>query len=259
MSSKQHIFSIMTSLIMCSFAWLTITFNSPSAMSSVTEPSSLRCSSVFVAPDLNATKAITVAEDPEHLFFKTNRLELRPLAPVSIAEAMDILANPEVVKMSGVRVRRIDAVMILGLGGISLEEEKNSDQPLINFGIYKGHKLIGISQLGITNETNDAVLEVRKANEKWLSVSYQFLPSEWGRGYATEALQRIFRIAFEDLKAHGIHASVRSTNLGSQRVLNKFGFTELETSTRSNSSSHEMNELGSASNNNEIHFYLRVN
>ena len=47
----------------------------------------------------------------------------------------------------------------------------------------------------------------------------------WGHGYMTEAVQLICPWAFEHLKLHSIYAEAHFTNLASQRVLEKSGFT----------------------------------
>lgn len=64
----------------------------------------------------------------------------------------------------------------------------------------------------------------------YLEVSYQFLPSWWGKGYATEAVQLIVNYALNDLKLSKIVAETQTANTSSCRLLEKLGM-ELERTT----------------------------
>ena len=48
----------------------------------------------------------------------------------------------------------------------------------------------------------------------------------WGKGLATNAIQGAMKTAFEDLNIERIEAYVDPTNIGSQRALEKNGFTQ---------------------------------
>ena len=52
----------------------------------------------------------------------------------------------------------------------------------------------------------------------WLGTRY------WGKGYATEAVRALIDHAFTELDHKALHSSVRVTNPGSRRVLEKCGF-----------------------------------
>jgi RimJ/RimL family protein N-acetyltransferase len=52
----------------------------------------------------------------------------------------------------------------------------------------------------------------------WLGVAY------WGKGYATEAVRAVIDYAFTDLDPEALASSVRVTNPGSRRILEKCGF-----------------------------------
>lgn len=54
-------------------------------------------------------------------------------------------------------------------------------------------------------------------------VSYQLLPKWWGRGYATEVVQRIVKYAFEDLGLAKVVAETQIANKASCRLLEKSG------------------------------------
>ena len=56
-----------------------------------------------------------------------------------------------------------------------------------------------------------------------IEVGYLFLPSVWGRGYATEACARLLAFAFEETTLDEIVATTDPENAKSQNVLRKCG------------------------------------
>ncbi len=57
-------------------------------------------------------------------------------------------------------------------------------------------------------------------------VWYKLHSNFWGKGYATESLNRILRFGFSELGLHRIEAGCAVENLGSIRVLEKAGMTK---------------------------------
>lgn len=57
----------------------------------------------------------------------------------------------------------------------------------------------------------------------YLEVSYQLLPNWWGKGYASEAVQRMIRFAFNELKQKKLVAETQTANISSCRLLEKLG------------------------------------
>lgn len=62
-------------------------------------------------------------------------------------------------------------------------------------------------------------LPKNKIGEVW----YKLHPDHWGRGIATEALQRILSFGFRELRLHRIEAGCAVDNIASARVLEKAG------------------------------------
>lgn len=60
--------------------------------------------------------------------------------------------------------------------------------------------------------------------ERWFELGYWVVPSDWGKGIATEAAHAVCRAAFRTLRMHRIEAHVYSFNPRSARVLRKIGF-----------------------------------
>ncbi len=54
-------------------------------------------------------------------------------------------------------------------------------------------------------------------------VGYIIHPDHAGRGYATEAVRQLLRIAFDDLGLHRVVGRLEARNLASARVLEKLG------------------------------------
>ena len=59
-----------------------------------------------------------------------------------------------------------------------------------------------------------------------VEVGYFLRRSAWGMGYATEACQRIIRMAFEDSSLTEVVATFEAGNVASQHVLEKAGFVD---------------------------------
>ena len=64
---------------------------------------------------------------------------------------------------------------------------------------------------------------------KWLKendeidLGYRYMPSAWGKGYATEAAQHTLNYGLQELQLKKIIAHAHIDNIGSQKVLEKIG------------------------------------
>lgn len=68
-------------------------------------------------------------------------------------------------------------------------------------------------------------------------IGYDLNQAYWGRGYITEATHTLVRWCFDNLDLHRIQADCTQGNIGSERVLEKVGFT-LEGIWRENTFEH---------------------
>ncbi|WP_336960275.1 GNAT family protein [Chryseobacterium contaminans] len=66
-------------------------------------------------------------------------------------------------------------------------------------------------------------IDLIKLHYKNAEVWYKLSPDIWGKGYATEALERIIQFGFEDLKLHRIEAGCAVDNVASYKVMEKCG------------------------------------
>lgn len=59
-------------------------------------------------------------------------------------------------------------------------------------------------------------------------ISYMFLSSFWGKGFAFEAISQVLRYSFEDNVYNKLIAEVQSANTSSCNLLKKLGFYEVK-------------------------------
>ena len=64
-----------------------------------------------------------------------------------------------------------------------------------------------------------------------VEIAYHFLPSAWGKGYATEAAAAILAFGFENARLKEIIGSAYLDNVASWRVLEKVGMRFVGTAT----------------------------
>lgn len=57
-------------------------------------------------------------------------------------------------------------------------------------------------------------------------MGYDLLPEHWGKGIMTEALERVVRFGFEEMRLNRIKATVMATNPRSMWLIAKLGFAE---------------------------------
>ena len=65
----------------------------------------------------------------------------------------------------------------------------------------------------------------RKSTLSLIHIYFSF-PKFWGKGYTTEALRQVLSFAFVQGKVYRMSASCFAENAGSERVLQKCGFTQ---------------------------------
>lgn len=94
----------------------------------------------------------------------------------------------------------------------AIAQSKQSPRSSFEFAIVVSDKLIGGCGLRIMHH------EYRTAE-----VGYVLGSKYWGKGYAVEAVQLLFRLAFKDLSLHRIYATCNALNLRSERVMQKLG------------------------------------
>jgi len=67
--------------------------------------------------------------------------------------------------------------------------------------------------------------ETRNSHTDYYDLGYRFIPSSWGKGYATESSKPAIMHAFKVLKLPVIYGNALKDNGASRRVLEKLGFS----------------------------------
>jgi [ribosomal protein S5]-alanine N-acetyltransferase len=91
---------------------------------------------------------------------------------------------------------------------------------------YKAHEAV---DWGITLHDSDELIGgsgfyLWDRESHHVDIGYHFLPTYWGRGYATEATRAMIAWCFDNLAVHRIQADCTDGNIASEKVLLKCGF-----------------------------------
>ena len=120
-----------------------------------------------------------------------------------------------------------DPVTMETLGGVRMKEQtiQNLQWNIAQwdengFGLwmfYEKNTKIFVGYAGLRSIEVDGTKEVEFA--------YSLMSKYWKRGYATEMSKACLEIAFDKLHVNNIIAKTRKSNLASQRIINKLGFS----------------------------------
>jgi len=155
------------------------------------------------------------------IFAETERFILREILPIDADGFFELNSDPEVQKYLGNKPITSTTQAIEDLNFIRA-------QYLIN-GIgrwaiidKKTNKFIGWTGLKlITEETNH--------HKNYYDLGYRLIKKYWGRGIATETALASLEYAFDKLQANEVYAIADCENDGSNKILNKIGFSFVET------------------------------
>ncbi len=143
---------------------------------------------------------------------RTERLSLRPLAIDDITEAyIEALRDPEVLRWTEARHVSWDRERV-----VQFVKQSNVEGHSLLVGIFMKPSGRHIGNLRLFN-----FHPVHRRAELSFLI---FDRSEWGKGYATEAVEALTHYAFDTLKLHRIHADYYAMNHGSAKVFQKAGY-----------------------------------
>ncbi|MGJ3508365.1 GNAT family N-acetyltransferase [Enemella sp. A6] len=144
----------------------------------------------------------------------TAQLVLRPITHQDFPDIASYLSLPEVYGLTS-RTYSSPTEVLEHLG------ERLSDPNYIGIAIERDGRLVGNAKLSIS----DAWAQVpdEEAARSLGEVGYTIDPAHANRGYATEALEAILEIAFNDLGLRRVEAGCFAMNTASRRVLEKAG------------------------------------
>jgi ribosomal-protein-alanine N-acetyltransferase len=145
---------------------------------------------------------------------ETERLILKRITDDDVKEVFELRSNPETMKYIP---RPLVKTTEDTLGHIAMIEEKI----LTNTGINWGITLQGSTKvLGIIG-----YYRMQPENYR-AEIGYILLPEFHGKGIITEAVKRLIKYGFNDLKLHSIEAVIDPENFASEKVLQKCGFVK---------------------------------
>jgi ribosomal-protein-alanine N-acetyltransferase len=141
----------------------------------------------------------------------TERLILRPVVRDDLPDVLALAGDAAVAEMTGSIRHPLSAADVQAW----LEDGQRDDQNV--FAIVRAADKVFLGAIGLMLAKDD-----RPAN-----LGYWLGRAHWGQGYATEAVRRVLRLAFGEMKLREIEAGVFPGNTASMQVLAKTGFREV--------------------------------
>lgn len=146
--------------------------------------------------------------------FETERLVLRELVEEDAQDILNCFSNDDVLRYYGQKpLTSIEQVKQI-IRNFSRNFEEKS-------GVKWGIELKEIGTIIGTIGFQEWSLEHKRAN-----ISYALFPEKWGKGYASEAVEKVISYGFQELGLERIGAVVFVDNNASNQLLIKFGFTK---------------------------------
>jgi len=147
-------------------------------------------------------------------FIETERLILDEVNDGDVKEVFELRSNPETMKYIP---RPLVKSHEDALEHIKMIKEKIENNTGINWAIRlkDNSKLLGI--IGF--------YRLQPENYR-AEIGYMILPEFHGKGLVPEAVTRLIKFGFEDLRLHSIEAVIDPENYASEKVLQKCGFTK---------------------------------
>lgn len=135
---------------------------------------------------------------------------LRPLVAEDISDVyLDGLNNPDIIQYTEARHRQWDKANCKEF----IESAQNETSIL--FGVFLKQHETNIGNIRLFN----------KSRHRHAELSFLFFDqNEWGKGFATEALNAVISFGHQEWNLHKIHADYYSVNKRSARVFEKLGF-----------------------------------
>ena len=153
-------------------------------------------------------------------YIETKRLLLRELYPSDDVKMFILDSNPEVHRYVGKEpVTKIEQVQ----AAITSVRQQYKDNGIGRWAVIlkETNEFIGWAGLKLEKNVN--------GHEQFYDLGYRFIQDHWGKGYATEAAKAFLDYGFNRLHLATINAWADSENKGSRKVLEKLGFTYVNT------------------------------
>lgn len=145
----------------------------------------------------------------------TERLILRPFAEEDLPHMQRYATRPAFYRY--IPIDRQTPETIAEFLHRNLEEQQPDDRSRYVFAIEP-------KELGVI--IGAARIEIRDQAHRQGDLGYALDSDHHGKGYATEAVQRLIRFGFEKLQLHRIWATCDVENAPSRRVMKRIGMTQ---------------------------------
>ncbi len=143
----------------------------------------------------------------------TARLRLEPQVARHAPAMMAFLADPAIYRFLPDDPPRDEAALRARYARLESRRSPDGSERWLNWTVFRGDRSIGTVQASVRGEVAD--------------VAYVFAPSEWGRGYAGEAVAALLDHLRAEASVARARANVDSRNLASQRLLARLGFVRI--------------------------------
>jgi ribosomal-protein-alanine N-acetyltransferase len=157
-------------------------------------------------------------EEPDmaqkQLTLNTERLVLGPWTPEDVSAGLTIFGNDEVTHWLTPALEPLhdEAGMVTTLQRWA-GEDAEAEPPVGHWAVRRGEDQVLLGSI---------TLRRMPPFQEDLELAWQFSPSHWGNGYATEAAQAVAAWAFEN-SAHELFAVMRPANERAEKVARRLG------------------------------------
>lgn len=149
--------------------------------------------------------------------YESGRLIFREFAEADFEQYYSIFSNQQVMTYAWMDQVTSREEMLPYFEKV-LENNKRADinRPAYEFGVY-------LRADGTFIGYTDIEIFIRNLQGGWGEIGYFLRPEFWGYGYASEIVQMVLALGFNQLKLHKISASCNGNNASSERVMQKSG------------------------------------
>jgi ribosomal-protein-alanine N-acetyltransferase len=149
------------------------------------------------------------------MLIETQSLLITEMTSADIIDIHGMNSYPEVAKFNTIGIPK-DISVTQKVCQPVLEDQKKTERTNYGWIIKSKDSLEFVGEIGM-----------RLSSKKYSKgeLHYSLLPSQWGNGFATEAVQAIINFGFNELQLHRITAGTAVDNIASTKVLEKVGMT----------------------------------
>lgn len=148
--------------------------------------------------------------------FQSNRLGFRKWKPSDLEDFVKLNADPEVMEHFPKTLTKIESELLM--------EKINAHWVEYGFTYYAVEILASGEWIGMLG------LAYQKYSTDYtpaIDIGWRLKKSAWGKGYATEGAKNCLTHAFDDLGIHQLISVCPTTNLRSERVMQKIGMIKM--------------------------------